>query len=102
MQQEILQDPNPWLYYALVVDVKILNDINSTPLLLSEQHNIHHTPKEISAWFFDYLTSHASFYEDHPLLFDWLVTDFSYANFHAILKAFNSLSLKEYSNMAYS
>lgn len=49
---------------------------------------------------FDFILCHSAFYEDHALLFDWLVSDFSYANFHAILLAFNGQSLKSHLNLA--
>lgn len=88
------------LYYALTVNPRIRDDKYSTPLPLSEQFNVSHTSADIAACYFDFILSHSSSYEDHPLLFDWMVTDFSYENFHAILKAFNSISLKRYLNLA--
>lgn len=88
------------LYHALTSNIRIKDDKDTTPLPFSEQFNVNNKSTDIARWLFDFVLSHASFYEDHPVLFDWMVTDFSYANFHAILKAFNSISLKEFLNLA--
>lgn len=94
--------PEKMLYCASTTNFKIKNQPKSTALPLTEhQYNIRHTSKDIAAWLFDFALSHATFYEYHPLLFDWLISDFSYANFHAV-KGFHNLFLRDYLNMAYN
>ena len=88
------------LYHVLAVNIRILTDTTTTPLVLGEQFNVNNKSRDIAAWLFDFALTHASFYDDHPLIIDWIITDFSYANFHAILKAFNKTSLKSYLNLA--
>lgn len=89
------------LYYALTVNIRVLHDKKSTALPLSEQFNIRHTSQDISSWLFDLVSSYQMIYDDPPLLFDYLISDFSYANFHAILLAFNRLTLSKYLNQCY-
>lgn len=89
------------LYYALTVNVKILHDKKSTPLPLTEQYNIRHSSESISEWLFNFNAAHHSWHENPPLIFDFLISDFSYANFHAIQLAFNKTTLRSYLQICY-
>lgn len=89
------------LLHALVVNVIILDDKTSSPLPLTEQYNIRQTSKAISDWLFDFKTSHQALYNNPPLLFDYIVSDFCYATFHAIQLALNSKTLKQYLQLCY-
>lgn len=89
------------LYYALTTNVKVSYDKHSTPLPTSEQYNIRHTSQDIAAWLFNFISSYFAINSNPPLLFDYMTSDFSFANFHAILLAFNRLSLSQYLKMCY-
>ncbi len=95
-------DNHKILYHALAVNTSIDLDKSSTSLPLTEQYNCRNTSKDIAKWLFDFELGHSEYYEDHPVLADYIVSDFSYANFHAVLKAFNGITLANYLNLAYS
>lgn len=90
-----------FLYYALTINVTIKTDRHSTAFPLTEQYNVRHNSKDIAMWLKDFILSHHAWYDNPPLLIDFIISDFSYANFHGILLAFNSISLSKYLNTAY-
>lgn len=84
-----LIEGDPILYHTLAVNTTILHDESSTTIPLTEQYNTRNASKHIAAWLFDFLTSYYELYDDPPLMLDYLLTDFSFANFHAIQLVFN-------------
>lgn len=90
------------LYHALTVNLAIAADKSSTSLPLTEQYNSRNTSKDIAKWLFDFTLGHSEYHENHPALADYIISDFSYANFHAVLKAFNGKTLANYLNLVYT
>lgn len=75
--RQIKSVPGKFLYSAVTVNVKFSTDKKSTAIALCEQYNIRHGSKDISLWLFDFYASHKALYENPPIIFDFMITDFS-------------------------
>lgn len=54
-----------------------------------------HDSTAIAGWLFDFWMGYEKEYPNYLQIFDTVVTNFSYANIHAILYAFNNMIIAE-------
>lgn len=64
------------LLHALTVNVAILRDRKSSAVPLTEQYNCDQSTKAVCQWLFDFVSSHHAFYDEVPLLLDYIISDF--------------------------
>lgn len=92
----------PILYYPLTMELKgDPNDDTNTIYPVTESINSGHGVPDISAWLNDFMESFTQYNSKINPLFDRIVSDFAYANFHGVRHSFHSMRIQEYLFISY-
>lgn len=78
------------------------SDLISTEFPLSYYISESQESANICLWLMNFFVNYKKLYPNSKLHIEWIVTDFSWANIHAILEACNNITIREYLNLTYN
>lgn len=93
---------HPILYYPILINVKCdETDRYGTLIPISECINSGHGVIDIAGWLHNLCESFIKHNSQIIPIFDRIISDFSYANFHGVLHSFQTLRLQQYLYICY-